>query len=109
MDKYAARRTFDFNALSCIFIQSFAIFFQRAVHWGDLLQRSREQGLYLLQFFRREIHLGFRDDFAFCIRRAGALTQAQHSFVGFVGIQMQLAEFGGRAKAKRQHTCCHRV
>jgi hypothetical protein len=54
-------------------------------------------------------HWPFGNQLAFRICGGGALAQSQHRLVGLVGIQVHLAELGGRTKAQGQHAGGQRI
>jgi hypothetical protein len=57
----------------------------------------------------RSVHRALGDHFAFAVAGGGALAQVQRGAVALVGVQADLAELGGGAKAQRQQAGGQRV
>jgi hypothetical protein len=79
------------------------------VHRRHLPDHTRELPHHLSQALGGVGHRPLGNHLAFGICGGGALSQSQHRLVGLVGIQVHLAELGGRAKAQGQHAGGQRI
>ena len=109
VDHHLSRRAFYRFAVTGIFVQCLAIFFKGAVHGRHLSDGAGKVVQHLHHLPGRTAHRALLHHFAFGIGGGGVDPQAHDGFVGFVGFELQLAEFGGRAKAQGQHATGKRI
>ena len=108
-DGDVARFALDGDALAGVFVERFAVVFERGKHGGDLAYIARERGAGSLKLAQADVAAPCGDDVAFGIARGAGFAEFERGGVGFVGIQKVLGEFGGFAEANGQHAGGKRV
>ena len=109
MDHHVACLALDFLPARAYSYSALPSFFERAVHRRHL--RSAPVNCRATAPVAGAItrHRPFLDHFASASPVVGLHAQPQRGLVGLVGIQLQLAELGGRAEAQRQHAGGQRI
>ena len=109
-DRHRPGFTLDFKPSTRQLVERFTISLECRMHrrhLQNIAAKLRQHGFDRLSRHCRGIRLG--NDLAFGITGTAALTNNHRGAIHLVGVQQVLGEFGGFAKADRQHTTGQRI